>query len=208
MGRQEFIFYMANRLTRNGWLLALAGALEAVYAVLMVAALDQEGLLTLRTGISRTTILSLGKLVIAAGICTVAAGMWRTTKGRGWWLALNGFGLCSLGAIEWIVAHWSLRMSFRPFTALFVLIAVTLGVFAFRESAKMAGAISMIFALVFLVLTLGAINLRQHAPEFLNICMSAYFAFSAIFLLTFTWRAQGPRHAIDSLLGSGSPHPA
>ena len=205
---------MTGTLTRNWWLLALAGGLEAVYAVLMVAALDQEGSLTWRTGIARTTILSLGKLVIAAGICTMAAGLWRAAKGRAWWLVLNGFALCSLGAFDWIVAHWSLRMSFRPFTALFVVMAVSMGMFVFAESRllvfRFAGAISMGFAVLFLALTAGAINLRQHPPEFLNICMSAYFAFGAICLLTFAWRAHGPRtrRVTDSSLSRGSPHPA
>jgi hypothetical protein len=207
---------MKQTLTQNWWLLALAGALEAAYAVLMLLMQDENGSLTLRTSLSKATVVLLGKLGIAAGVCTMAAGLWKSTNGKAWWLAVNGVAVCALGALELIVAEWAVRMSFRPLAMLFVVMAVGIGMFVLGESRllvfRFAGAISMSFALLFLVLTIGAINLRQHPPEFLNIWMGAYFAFSAICLLGLAWHVHGSRptrltpSVIESYPSPNSPH--
>jgi hypothetical protein len=209
--------------SRNWWLLALCGVFEAGYAVVILLMRDQNGSPTWRTFLTKGTILLLGELAVVAGVCTMAAGLW-SANGKSWLVALNGFALGALGALELIVAFWTLRMSFRPFVLLFIVMALSVGSLALANARtlrgavadkwllRLAGAIAFGFALAFLVLALGWVNLRQHPPEFLNIWMGCYFAFSAICMLGLAVRLHGrglsrsgPTEALPSL---GNPEHA
>src|ERR1700730_14133410 len=75
------------------------------------------------------TIGLLGKLALAAGACTIAAGIWRSTTGKCWLLVLNGLALSALGLIFYKLTHY--RISFRTITLLVVVMAMSIGILEF-----------------------------------------------------------------------------
>jgi hypothetical protein len=113
---------MTQTLIKNWWLLALCGVLDAMYALINLFMLDPDGSLTLRKWLGPGTVVDLGELALAAGVCTIAFGVWSGGKGKSWLLALNGaalsvYGLVSLSSLP---RH---RISFLPFALLFVVMA-------------------------------------------------------------------------------------
>lgn len=83
---------MNERLVKN-WLLALAGALQAVFAVINLLVLNPNGSLALRSFTPESTLLMQSRFALAAGVCTIAASIWGSRKGRSWFLVLNGLAL-------------------------------------------------------------------------------------------------------------------
>ena len=90
---------MIQTLIKKWWLLALCGVLEATYAVMNLLMPGPDGFLTLRTFAERGTVLQLGMLALAAGVCTLAASIWNSRMSKSWLLALNGLALSALGLI-------------------------------------------------------------------------------------------------------------
>src|SRR5207247_5045666 len=74
------------------------------------------------------TVVFLGKLALAAGACTIAAGIWRSTKGKSWLLVLNGLALSALGLIFNNLTQY--RISFRTVALLLVVMALSIGILA------------------------------------------------------------------------------
>jgi uncharacterized membrane protein HdeD (DUF308 family) len=199
---------MTQTLIKNWWLLALCGVLDAMYALINLFMLDPDGSLTLRKWLGPGTVVDLGELALAAGVCTIAFGVWSGGKGKSWLLALNGaalsvYGLVSLSSLP---RH---RISFLPFALLFVVMALSIGVFAFATAQNLrrhnldkwllslAGSASIVFALGFLVLGFGLIRLGQ-PPAFL-IWMSSYFAFSALCMIGMGLRLNSMRVAVHRI---------
>jgi hypothetical protein len=55
------------------------------------------------------TYVLLGRLLaLSAGGCTIEAGLWRSTKGKGWLLVLNGLALGALGLIYYAFVRFGL----------------------------------------------------------------------------------------------------
>ena len=185
---------MIQTLIKNWWLLALCGVLDAVISVIYLIMQDTDGSLTLRTYTVESTVGLLGKLTLAAGACTIAAGIWKSTKGKCWLLVLNGLALGALGLICYQLTHY--RISFRTIALLFVVMAMSIGIFELviarvlrrqRHVADewfldLAGAASVGFALAFFALAFRWIKLDpgSHA-DFL--WFGSYFGFSAICML-------------------------
>lgn len=90
---------MIRTLIKNWWLLALCGVLEAMYSFVNLFMQDPDGFLILRTQVWKSTIVLLGRLALAAGVCTIAAGIWRSANGKSRLLVLNGLSLSALGLI-------------------------------------------------------------------------------------------------------------
>jgi len=185
---------MIQTLIKNWWLLALCGVLDAIMSVIYLIMQDTDGSLTLRTYAVESTIVLLGKLGLAAGVCTIAAGIWRSTKGKCWLLVLNGLALGALGLICYQLTHY--QISFRTIALLFVVMSMSAGIFELliarvlrrqRHVADewflgLAGAASVGFALAFFALAFRWIKLDpgSHA-DFL--WFGSYFGFSAICIL-------------------------
>jgi uncharacterized membrane protein HdeD (DUF308 family) len=185
---------MIQTLIKNWWLLALCGVLDAIMSVIYLIMQDTDGSLTLRTYAVESTVVFLGKLALAAGVCTIAAGIWRSTKGKSWLLVLNGLALGALGLICYQLTHY--QVSFRTIALLFVVMAMSAGIFelviartlrrqrhvADERLLGLAGAASVGFALAFLALAFRWIKLDpgSHA-DFL--WFGSYFGFSAICML-------------------------
>lgn len=90
---------MIKTLIKSQWLLALCAVLDAIISVLFLIIYDTSpggGLTVLRLhGMAGL----LSRLALAAGVCTIAAGIWRLAKGKSWLLVLNGLALSAYGVI-------------------------------------------------------------------------------------------------------------
>jgi uncharacterized membrane protein HdeD (DUF308 family) len=83
---------MIQTIMRKWWLLAVCGVLDAVISAVFL----NQGF----SPLSRFRAFELlGWVTLAAGICTIAAGIFGSREGKSWLLALNGLACCALGAI-------------------------------------------------------------------------------------------------------------
>src|ERR1017187_1452557 len=90
---------MIQTLTKNWLLLALCGVFYALISAIYLIMHDANGPLTFHAWSG--AIAFLGKLALAAGACTIAAGIWRSAKGKCWLLVLNGLAIGALGLIQY-----------------------------------------------------------------------------------------------------------
>lgn len=197
---------MVQTLIRNWWLLALCGVLDAIYAVMNLVGRDADGSLVVPGFAAQSTIVLMGRLALAAGVSTVAAGIWSSGKGRSWLLVVNGIALSVYGVVGIFPPKG--RVSFLPIALLFVVMAVSIGVFAMATARTLrrhvsdrwvlgvAGAFSISFALGFLVFGLRWIRLEP--LEYL-LWMSSYFGFSAISMLALGLRLNSVRAAVHRM---------
>ncbi len=146
-------------------------------------------------------MIFLGNITLAAGVCTVAAGVWRPANDNRWLVVLNGLALGALGLIfDGIIGF---RISFRTVAFLIILAALSIGIFELitaqvirrrRHPADgwildLAGIVSVAFALVFFALGLGWIKVVP--GSFLDVLwLGSYFGFSAICMLWLAFRLQ------------------
>jgi uncharacterized membrane protein HdeD (DUF308 family) len=193
-------------LIKNWWLLALSGVIYAMISTIYLVMQNANGPLTFRSW--GTTVAVLGKLTVAAGLCTIAAGVMRSSKGKCWLLVLNGLALSALGVIY--LGFVRFRISFLAVALLVIVAALSIGVlelFAARTFrtlrhiadewvVALAGAISVGFALAFLLwgfgLALGRINVEPGSHADL-LWLGFYFGFSAICLVALGLRLHGLR---------------
>jgi hypothetical protein len=204
-------------------LLILCGILDATISaiyLLMYGNGPADGPLT----VSSWTIVFLNRFALAAGVCTIAAGIRRPAKGMSWLLVLNGLAFSAYGLIPLLSSG---PLSFRPFALLIVVMAMSFGVLAWpgartiwhqRHGAEewlfvLAGATSVGFALAFLSLANGWIQLERrpfHPSLFLWLCL--FFGFSAICMLGLAVHvhSQGPSQPgpLEVLSPLGNPKPA
>jgi uncharacterized membrane protein HdeD (DUF308 family) len=192
--------HVIQTLTRNWWLLALCGVLNAVVSVIYLVMQDEHGPLTFHSW--NRMIVLLGKLALTAGACTIAAGLWRSAKHKCWLLVLNGLALGALGLIGYAFVRFPI--SFLTIALLIIVMAVSMGglelVIArdFRRSrhaadawlSGLAAAISAGFAFVFLALGLRWIRIEPGAHRDL-LWLGLYFGFTAICMLTLALRLPG-----------------
>ncbi len=183
---------MIQTLTKNWWLLALCGALDLAISAIFFIMQDANGPLTFHSW--NGTVAFLGKLTLAAGVCAIAAGIWRSVSGKCWLLVLNGIALSSLGLIYLFLVHF--RISFLTIALLIVLMAMSMGILelvtagAMRSAGHvtdggflgMAGVGSIGFALVFLGLGGRLIEIAQGSHADL-LWLGVFFGFSAICML-------------------------
>ena len=214
---------MIQTVIKNWWLLALCGVLYAIISVIYLIMRDTDGSLAFRAYAAESTVVFLGKLALAAGACTIAAGIWRSAKGKCWLLVLHGFALCALGLICYQLTHYPI--SFRTIALLFVVMGLSIGLFELviarslrRQHQRtdewflgLVSAVSVGFALAFLALAFRWIKLDpgSHA-DFLWI--GSYFGFSAICMLGLAPRLRSLDRSRsgrrEDLLLLGNPKPA
>jgi uncharacterized membrane protein HdeD (DUF308 family) len=202
--------HLIQTLIKNWWLLALCGVLDAIFSVVYLVTQASDGSLTVRKYAVHGTIVFLGKLALAAGACTIAAGLWRSTKGKSWLLVVNGLALSALGLIFNNLTHY--RISFRTVALLLVVMAMSVGIFELVTARTLrrhvadewflglAGAASVGFAVAFLALGFRWIQLEQ--PESMLLWLSSYFGYSAICMLALALRLNSLRAAIHRMASS------
>jgi uncharacterized membrane protein HdeD (DUF308 family) len=178
---------MIQTLIKNWWLLALCGVLEAVVSAILIVQY---------TGFHawNGTVVILGKLILAAGACTIAAGIWRSAKGKCWLLVLNGL---ALGALGLICIFWTnRRISFLTVALLIILMAMSIGILELATARTLrrqrhvadgwfvglAGAASVGFALALFALGFRWIKMEPGSHSDL-LWLGSYFGFSAICML-------------------------
>jgi uncharacterized membrane protein HdeD (DUF308 family) len=183
---------LIQTLSKNWWLLALCGVLDAIISVIYLIMQDTDGPLTFHAW--NGTIVFLGKLALAAGACTIAAGIWRSTKGKCWLLVLNGLALSALGLICIYLVRF--RISFRTVALLIILMALSIGIFELITARTLrrqrhvadgwflglAGVVSVGFALAFFALGFRWIKIEPGSHSDL-LWLGSYFGFSAICML-------------------------
>jgi uncharacterized membrane protein HdeD (DUF308 family) len=198
---------LIQTLTKNWWLLALCGVLDAIISViyLIIYEAGPDALALHGNG----TMAFLNRLALAAGACTIAASIWRSAEGKSWLLVLNGLALSAYGSMS---LFWRGPLSYRFFALLVVVMAMTFGILAFTVARTLrrrvadkwffgsAGAASTGFALAFLALANHWIQLERrpfHHSVFLWFCF--YFGFSAICMLGLALRLHklGPSQSIQ-----------
>ena len=205
---------MIQTLTKNWWLLALCGVLDAMIAVIYVIMQETNGPLTFQEW--NGTIVFLGKLTLAAGVCTIAAGIWRSTKGKCWLLVLNGLALGALGLIYYRLVRFGI--SFLTVALLIILMAMSIGILEFVTARTLgrqrhivdgwflglAGVVSVGFALAFFALGFRWIKLGPGSHLDL-LWLSSYFGFSAICMLGLGLRLNSLRAAVHRMASSPLP---
>jgi uncharacterized membrane protein HdeD (DUF308 family) len=196
---------LMQTLRKNWWLLAVCGLLEAAISVIYLILQGTDGPLTFQ--VWGSSISWLGKLTLAAGVCTIAAGLLKSANGRSWLLVLNGLALVALGLIQYGFTRFPI--SFLTVTLLIFAMAMSLGVLEFaigrilwrrRHAAggllfTLAGLASGGFALAFFALGFRWITLDPGSHADL-LWLGLYFAFSAICMLGLALRL----HKLDRSL--------
>src|ERR1700680_6580 len=104
-------------LIKTWWLLALCGVLDAIISVINF---DHAG-----NGFHDGTVMRMGMLALAAGACTIAAGIWSSRKGKSWLLMLNGLAFGALGLI--LTGIFGSRIQFGTIALLVVVMAMSIG---------------------------------------------------------------------------------
>ncbi|MGA3044056.1 MAG: DUF308 domain-containing protein [Bryobacteraceae bacterium] len=178
---------------KNWWLLALCGILDAIYSVMNFFMQRPDGSLTLRTFVNhRSTLVDMGMLALAAGVCTLAAATWSSRKGASWLLALNGLACTALGLL---LAFRTGPLAFRTIALLIVVMAMSAGIYELATARTLrrhlrrewllgaAGVASVGFALAFLAFVLRWIALDPESPAQTLHWLGSYFGFSAICML-------------------------
>ena len=206
---------MIQTLIKNWWLLALCGVLDAIYSVTNLLMQGPDGSLTLRQYAVPGTVVFLGKVALAAGACTIAAGIWRSAQGKSWILVLNGLALGALGAI---FTFWTGPLALRTIALLLVVMAMSIGIFewviarALRRQRYvanewflgLAGAASVGFALAFFAFAFGWIKLEPGSHSDFH-WSGSYFGFTAICMLGLALRLHSLRAAIHRRASSALP---
>ena len=204
---------MIQTLIKNWWLLALCGVLDAIYSVTNLLMQGPDGSLTLRQYAVPGTVVFLGKVALAAGACTIAAGIWRSAQGKSWILVLNGLALGALGVI--FNGFLVLALALRTIALLLVVMAMSIGIFewvierALRRQRYvadewflgLAGAASVGFALAFFAFAFGWIKLGP-GPHADFLWFGSYFGFSAICMLGLALRLNSLRAAVHHMASS------
>jgi uncharacterized membrane protein HdeD (DUF308 family) len=199
---------MTQSLVKSWWLLALCGVFDALFAVLIVLMGSPHGSPILHTLIhNRAAISQLGLLALAAGVCTIAASVWRSRKGNSWLLALNGLACTSLGLLLTLGA--ARPITFRTIALVIVAMAMSIGLYELATARTLrrhlidewllgaAGVVSVGFAVVFLGFVLRWIKLGPSPSAQTFNWLGSYFGFTAICMVGLALRLNGLRVHTD-----------
>ena len=187
-------WHVIRTLIKNWWLLALCGVLDAMYAFMNFFMRRADGSLGLRIfGVNRSTLVYMGMLALAAGACTIAAGIWRFSRGKSWLLVLNGLACSALGLI--LTFRAGRPIAFRTIALLMVMMAMSIGIYELATARTLrrhladewllgaAGVASVGFGLAFFAFVFGWIKLDPGSPAQTLHWFGSYFGFSAICML-------------------------
>ena len=194
---------LIQTLTKNWWLLAFCGVLDALMSVIYSIIYDTTPNVYGGNGME----MFVNRLALAAGVCTIAASIGGSAKGISWLLLANGLVLSAYGLMP---LFWHGPLSFGFFALLVVVMAMTFGILALTIARTLrgrvadegffglAGAASVGFALAFLALATQWIQLERrpfHHSIFLWFCL--YFGFNAICMMGLALRLHSlsPSHS-------------
>jgi uncharacterized membrane protein HdeD (DUF308 family) len=178
---------------KGWWLLILCSVLNAILSFLLFLALSPDGSPILRAFVyGRRAAEQFGLLALAAGLCTVAAGIWNLRRSDSWLLVLNGL-VCS--ALGWLVRS-NRPVTFRTVALLIAVMAVSIGIYELAAARTLrrgvradkwflsvAGVVSIGFAVAFLAFVLRWLKLDPSPSAQTFHWLGSYFGFSAICML-------------------------
>jgi uncharacterized membrane protein HdeD (DUF308 family) len=191
---------MIKTLIKNWWLLALRGALAALFSVMAFLMVNSAETFTLREFATKGMTVLLGLLAFAEGVCTIAAGVWSLRDGESWLLALDGLCVSAAG----VVLVWSHQITFSAVTLLLVALAITIGLAELGTARLLrrhvpdewflifAGLSSLAFGLAFLVI-------RPEGAGSILIWLGLYSGFSAVCMVGLALRLRNLRASIHKL---------
>lgn len=193
---------MIQTLSKNWWLLVVCGVLYAVMAAIYLRIYNAGGPLTFHAW--SLTIAFSSKVALAAGACTIIAGIWRGRKDSSWFLVLHGLALVALGLL-FLRANGGARISLRTILLVMMLMAISFGIVELDVARTLrhlhqladgwvvglAGVVSLAFVLPFVALGYWIQLEPSSNPEFLWFAL--YFSFSAICMLGLALRVHSLR---------------
>ena len=201
---------MTQSLVKSWWLLALCGVFDALFAVLIFVMGSPDGRRSLHTLIhNRAQVLQLGLLALAAGVCTIAASVWRSRKDNSWLLVLNGLATSSLGILVTLGA--TRPITFRTIALVIVLMAMSIGLYEVTTARTFrghlidewllgaAGLASFGFAVVFLAFVLRWIKIDPSPSAQTFNWLGSYFGFTAICMVGLALRLDDLGVQIDRM---------
>jgi len=187
---------MKHRFHRAWPLSAVAGALNAVMAVLYLSMWVGEGPVAFLTWSG--VVVLLGKLALLSAACTIAAAFWGKSDPKRWPLLLHGFALGALGVVQYGLT--GISVSILTVMLLVVVMALSLGAIDRARGQSLTAVASLGFAALFLALGFRWIGGGPGDPIEL-LCLGVYFVFSAICFLMFA-----ARPLPSDIVGGGLPH--
>ena len=201
---------MTQSLIKSWWLLVLCGVFDALFAVLIVVMGSPDGRRSLHTLIHNSAaILQLGLLALAAGVCTIAASVWRSRKDNSWLLVVNGLACSSLGIL--ITLGLTRPITFRTIALVIVIMAMSIGLYELATARTLrghhidewllgvAGVVSVGFAVVFLGFALRWIKLDPSPSAQTFNWLGSYFGFTAICMVGLALGPNGLRIQMDHM---------
>lgn len=197
-----------QKLIKSWWLLALCAVLDAIISAIYWQ--NASGPFPFHAW--HGTVLLIGKLTLAAGLCALAAGVWNSSKSNSWLLVLNGLACSALGLA---FAFWTGPLRFRTVALLIVLMALSIGLYEFSTARSLrrladewllglAGVASIGFASAFLGFVFRWIKLEPGSPAQSLHWLGTYFGFSAVCMLVLTLRLSSPLHRLTAAAPSTS----
>ncbi|HEY7208947.1 MAG TPA: hypothetical protein VH477_01640 [Bryobacteraceae bacterium] len=186
---------------KNRWLLLICGVLNLAIAVLYFQHADY-GYTALRD------MLLLGRLMLAAAACTIAAGAWAYADGRRWLLVLNGLGLSALGLLFNGVFGFKIRL--LTIALVLIVMALSLAVLTLENARlhtlfRIAGMVLIAFAGIFAALGFHLVLLGPESRAD-AVWIGSYFAFSAMVLFGLALWRDGRTGANQVLPGPNPTH--
>jgi hypothetical protein len=187
-------------LSKIWWLLALCGIVEAMSAAMHLLMMNPDGSLSLRRFALMDTAWAISMLSLVAGVIAIMVGLWNAGRGNSWLLSLHGLALGAFGLIG-VSPLGRGPLSFRPISLLFLLMALSVGAFAWRTAQTLrsgspdrwllsvSGAASIGFAFSFIGVGFGWVRLGP--PYAYWIWMGSYFGLCAVFMLYLALRLRG-----------------
>lgn len=185
---------MSQNLIKRWSLLMLCSLFYAMFAFMILFIWSPDGSLTLRTfAHSKSSIEQLGLVALAAGVCTVAAGIWNAREANSWLLVLNGLACSALGIMVDLGA--TRAITFRSIAVVIAVMAVSIGLYELVAAETLrghrvdewllaaAGVVSVGFAAVFLGFVFRWIRLEPSPSAQTFHWLGSYFGFSAMCML-------------------------
>lgn len=195
---------MLGTLIRNWWLFAVRGVLAALFSIITFLMRGSAESFLLREFALKGLIVFLGMLALAAGVCTIAAGAWTSSKNRWLLLVLDGLAVSAAGLILILLNS----VSFHMVIYLLLLLATMIGILELAGARTLrrhvpdewflglAGLVSIGFAVAFLWTKL--------EPALYIIWLGSYSGFSAICMLGLALRLRSLRRAVHRIAASTS----
>lgn len=116
---------MIQTVIRSWWLLALRGGLDLWMAAIYLVMQDRDGSLVPRTYALQSTVVLLGQLALAAGLCSLTAALWRPARRWRWPMAADGAAMAGLGML--LCGIFGHAVAFRSIAGLIAVSALCSG---------------------------------------------------------------------------------